>query len=124
MSKETKSVAQTFPLYRESALLSLFGKNIRVLDLTHELGDHIPIYPGHAKTATWWHLTHEESRARLGDTPFEGYAVKGIVTCDHTSTHVDAIFHFNKRRPDLTVDKLLLEYKVTPVARRLPCPSM
>lgn len=105
-----------FKPYHESALLTLFGKNVRVLDLTHEFGDHIPIYPGHAKTATWWHLTHEESVMRLGDTPFEGYGVKGIVTCEHTSTHVDAVYHFNKHRPDLTVDKLPLEYMITPAA--------
>ena len=116
MLKQTTSVEHDFPPYQESALLALFGKNVRVLDLTHDFGDHIPIYPGHAKTALWWHLTHEESRARLGDTSFEGYGVKGIVTCDHTSTHVDAIFHFNKHRADLTVDKIPLNYMITPAA--------
>jgi kynurenine formamidase len=68
------------------------------------------------KTALWWHLTHEECKMRLGDvdTPFEGYAVKGIATCDHVSTHVDAVYHFNKHRPDLTVDNIPFEYMITP----------
>jgi kynurenine formamidase len=105
-----------FKAYQELAFISLFGKNVRVLDLTHEINENIPIYPGHAKTATWWHLTHEECVMRLGDTPFEGYGVKGIVTCEHTSTHVDAVYHFNKHRPDLTVDKIPLEYMITPGA--------
>lgn len=103
-----------YPTYEENAVIDFLGKKVHVLDLTHEFSESIPIYPGHAKTVTWWHLTHEECVARLGDTPFEGYGVKGILTCEHTSTHVDAIFHFNKHRPDLTVDQLPIGYMISP----------
>lgn len=100
--------------YRDQTRIQLFGKAYNVLDLSHEISDTMPVYPGHAKTATWWHLTHEECVLRLGDTPFEGYAVRGLVTCDHVSTHVDAIYHFNKHRSDLTVETIPLELMFTP----------
>jgi kynurenine formamidase len=62
------------------------------------------------KVAMWDHLTHEESRMRLGDTPFRGYAVKGLSMCDHDSTHMDAISHFQPDRPDLSIDAFPIEH--------------
>ena len=35
------------------------------------------------------------------DSPFRGYAVRGIVGSEHVSTHVDSVWHFNPDRPDL-----------------------
>ena len=102
--------------HQEVEILELFGKQIVALDLGRELSPDMPHYPGHMKTTFWWHLTHDECKMRLGDTAFEGYGVKGIVTCDHVSTHVDAVYHFNKHRPDLTVDKISLQDLVTPAA--------
>jgi kynurenine formamidase len=112
-------MATTDPGYRtysEQAEIALFGKRIAVLDLTRELGPGIPVYPGHMKVAMWDHLTHEESRMRLGDTPFRGYAVKGIALCDHDSTHMDAVYHFNPDRPDLTIDAFPVERCFTDAA--------
>ncbi len=100
----------------EQEVVELFGKKIVALDLGREISPEMPHYPGHMKTTFWWHLTHDECKMRLGDTPFDGYGVKGIVMCDHVSTHVDAVYHFNKERPDLTVDKLSLQTLVTPAA--------
>lgn len=69
------------------------------------------------KTNFWWHMTHRESKLRIGeDSAFQGYGVKGIVMCDHVSTHVDAVYHFNADRPDLTVDRIPLETMITPAA--------
>jgi kynurenine formamidase len=95
--------------YAELAEISLFGKRLKVLDLSRELSPDIPVYPGHMKVAMWTHMTHEESRLRLGDTPFRGYAVKGISLCDHDSTHLDAVYHYNPDRPDLTIDVFPIE---------------
>lgn len=102
--------------YADQAEISLFGKRLAVLDLTRELSPDIPVYPGHMKVAMWDHLTHEESRMRLGDTPFRGYAVKGLALCDHDSTHVDAISHFQPDRPDLSIDAFPLEHCFTEAA--------
>jgi kynurenine formamidase len=111
MSRDTRGNA-----YAPTEVLEVFGRKLRVLDLGHELSDDIPVYPGHMKVATWWHLTHEESRMRMGDTDFWGYGVRGMSLCEHVSTHVDAIFHFNPTRPDLAVDTIPLSTMITPAA--------
>lgn len=103
-------------MYRDTESLEIFGRHMQMLDLGHELSDDIPVYPGHMKVATWWHLTHEESLLRMGDTDFWGYGVRGMSLCEHVSTHVDAIFHFNPTRPDLTVDTIPLSTMITPAA--------
>ncbi len=95
--------------YHERAEITLLGRSLQVLDLTRELSPDIPVYPGHMKVAIWDHLTHAESKLRIGDTPFSGYAVKGIAFCDHDSTHMDAILHFNPERPDLSIDAFSIE---------------
>jgi len=102
--------------FEPEALIEMFGKKIRVLDISREISSEMPHYPGHMKTNSWWHMTHDECKLRLGDTPFEGYAVRGVVTCDHVSTHVDAVYHFNRHRPDLTVEKISLYDMITPAA--------
>lgn len=103
-------VTTDYRTYAEQAEITLFGKRLAVLDLTREISPDIPVYPGHMKVAMWDHLTHEESRMRLGDTPFRGYAVKGISMCDHDSTHMDAISHFHPDRPDLSIDAYPIEH--------------
>ena len=104
--------------YRDEVELELLGRRVRLLELSREISMTMPIYPGHVKVAFWDHLTHEEvRRLRLPpDSPFRGYGVKGIVMCDHVSTHVDAVWHFNPDRPDLTIDRLPWEHLITPAA--------
>ena len=98
-----------YQTYTEFAEFTFLGKRCQALDLSRELSPDIPVYPGHMKVAMWTHLTHEESRMRLGDTPFRGYAVKGLALCDHDSTHMDAIYHFHPDRPDLTIETFPIE---------------
>jgi kynurenine formamidase len=102
--------------YTDLAEVSFFGKRLKVLDLSREISSEIPVYPGHMKVNIWTHLSHEESRLRLGDTPFRGYAVKGIVLCDHDSTHMDAVYHFNPDRPDLTIEAVPIDLSFTDAA--------
>ena len=102
--------------YASTETLEVFGRRLRVLDLGHELSNDMPVYPGHMKVATWWHLTHEESLMRMGDTDFWGYGVRGMSLCEHVSTHVDAIYHFNPTRPDLSIDTMPLSTMITPAA--------
>jgi kynurenine formamidase len=104
--------------YRDEVQLELLGRRVRVLELSREVSEHMPVYPGHVKVAFWEHLTHEQvRRQRLPpDSPFRGYAVRGIVASEHVSTHVDAVWHFNPDRPDLTIDRLPWEHLITPAA--------
>lgn len=99
--------------YTELAEVTFLGKRLKVLDLSREISPDIPVYPGHMKVSFWTHLSHAESRLRMGDTPFKGYAVNGLVLCDHDSTHIDAIYHFNPDRPDLTAETIPLELSFT-----------
>ena len=102
--------------YTDEAVVELFGKRIHILDISREVSEEMPVYPGHVKVAFWWHLTHDEvKKLRLPATsPFDGYAVRGVVMCEHVSTHVDAVWHFNKNRPDLTIDRVPLTQLITP----------
>ncbi len=101
--------------YRDHTVVKLLGRKVHVLDLSHTISPSMPIYPGHAKVAFWTHLSHAESRLRLGPgRKFRGYRVTGITMCDHVSTHVDAVWHFNEKRRDLSIEKLALETMVTP----------
>ena len=104
--------------YRDEVELELLGRRVRVLELSREVSETMPVYPGHVKVAFWDHLTHEQvRRQRLPkDSPFRGYVIRGLVASEHVSTHVDAVWHFNPDRPELTIDRLPFEHLITPAA--------
>jgi kynurenine formamidase len=104
--------------YRDEVEIELLGRRVRVLELSREVSESMPVYPGHVKVAFWEHLTHEQvRRQRLpAESPFRGYAVRGLVGSEHVSTHVDAVWHFNPDRPDLTIDRLPWEHLITRAA--------
>jgi kynurenine formamidase len=39
-----------------------------------------------------------------------------MALCDHVSTHIDAVYHFNRDRPDLTVERIPLQTLISPGA--------
>ena len=104
--------------YRDEVELELLGRRVRLLELSREVAPDIPVYPGHVGVAFWDHLTHEQvRRQRLPPTSsFPGYAVRGLVASEHVSTHVDAVWHFQPDRPDLTIDRTPWEHLITPGA--------
>jgi kynurenine formamidase len=104
--------------YRDEAEIELLGRRVRLLEISREVSETMPVYPGHVKVAFWDHLTHEQvRRQRLPpDSPFRGYAIRGLVGSEHVSTHVDAVWHFNPDRPDLTIDRVPWEHLFTPAA--------
>jgi kynurenine formamidase len=104
--------------YRDEVELDLLGRRVRLLELSREVSEAMPVYPGHVKVTFWDHLTHEQvRRQRLpAGSPFRGYAVRGLVGSEHVSTHVDAVWHFNPDRPDLTIDVVPWEHLITPAA--------
>jgi kynurenine formamidase len=104
--------------YRDEIEIDFLGHRVRLLELSREVSETMPVYPGHVKVAFWEHLSHEDvRRQRLPPgSPFRGYAVRGFVASEHVSTHVDAIWHFNPDRPDLTVDRIPWEQLITPAA--------
>lgn len=104
--------------YRDLTVINLLGRDVCVLDISREVSSEMPVYPGHVSVNFWDHLTHEQvKRQRLPkDSPFWGYAVRGLVASEHVSTHVDAVWHFNPNRPDLTIERVPFEHLITPAA--------
>jgi kynurenine formamidase len=105
--------------YRDEVELDFLGRRVHILELSRELSSTMPVYPGHVGVSFWDHLTHEQSRRAQRvpeEAAFRGYAVRGMVASEHVSTHVDAIWHFNPDRPDLTIDKVPFDQLITPAA--------
>ena len=104
--------------YRDEVEIDFLGRRVRVLELSREVSADMPVYPGHVKVSFWEHLTHEQvRRQRLPpDSPFSRLRGARTGPSEHVSTHVDAIWHFNLDRPDLTIDKLPWEHLITPAA--------
>ena len=106
------ALKQQLVTYQDETEVTFLGRRLHALDLSREISPQIPVYPGHARIAFWDHLTHEESKLRLGDSPFS-YTVKGMVMCDHVSTHIDAISHLHRDRQDLSIEQFPLDHCFT-----------
>lgn len=85
--------------------------NGEIVDLTQEIYQGMPVYPGHLKTVIWTHLSHEECQRQLG-TDFS-YETRGIMFCDHGPTHIDAVSHLSRDPNAEPIDKLSLEKCIT-----------
>jgi kynurenine formamidase len=83
----------------------------RIIDLSQEIYQGMPVYPGHLKTVVWTHMSHEECQRALG-TGFS-YETRGIMFCDHGPTHIDAVSHLSRKPDAPPVDKIPLEYCIT-----------
>jgi kynurenine formamidase len=88
--------------------MKITGKTI---DLSQEIYTGMPVYPGHAKTVIWEHMSHEESGRTIG-TGFS-YQSSGLMMCDHGPTHIDSISHLSTDPAAPSVDEIPLEHCVT-----------
>ena len=84
----------------------------KIVDISQEIYQGMPVYPGHFKTVLFTHVTHEETQRRLG-TDFS-YETMGLLICDHGPTHIDAIKHLSRDPSAESIDQLALEKCVTP----------
>jgi kynurenine formamidase len=76
----------------------------KIVDLSQEIYQGMPVYPGHQKTVIWVHHTHEDT-APLFESEFS-YTTHGILLCDHGPTHVDSLSHFDPRPGAPTIDRM------------------
>ncbi len=83
----------------------------KIIDLSQEIYTGMPVYPGHAKTVIWEHMSHAESGRMIG-TDFS-YQSSGIMMCDHGPTHIDSISHLSTDPNAPSVDEIPLENCVT-----------
>jgi kynurenine formamidase len=77
------------------------------VDLTQEIYQGMPVYPGHLKTVVWDHHTHLETE-HVFESHFT-YASKGLLLSDHGPTHVDALSHLDARDGAPTIDVMPLD---------------
>ncbi|MDB4896411.1 MAG: cyclase, partial [Firmicutes bacterium] len=68
----------------------------RIVDLSQEIFQGMPVYPGHLKTVVWKHHSHEETRGIIKEGEFS-YESFGLLISDHGPTHVDAISHLDTK---------------------------
>ena len=83
----------------------------RIIDLSQEIYQGMPVYPGHLKTVIWTHLSHEECGRQLG-TGFS-YETRGIMVCDHGPTHIDSVSHLSRDPDAPSVEEIPLEHCIT-----------
>jgi kynurenine formamidase len=68
----------------------------KLIDLTQEIYNGMPVYPGHQRTVLFDVKTHEETR-EMNKPGTHTSTVMGILMCDHGPTHVDAFIHVDPR---------------------------
>ncbi|MBX5441570.1 MAG: cyclase family protein [Solirubrobacteraceae bacterium] len=79
----------------------------RIVDLSQEIYEGMPLYEGHLATKIWQHHTFADTAPRF-DSEF-AYQSLGITLCDHGPTHVDALSHLDPRPDAPTIDRMPLE---------------
>lgn len=79
----------------------------RLVDLSQEIYQGMPVYAGHQKTVIWQHHTHADT-APLFDSDFS-YQSLALLLCDHGPTHVDALSHLDPRDDAPAIDAMPLD---------------
>jgi kynurenine formamidase len=79
----------------------------RLIDLSQPIYEGMKVYPGHLKTVTFQHVTHEETSPRFtSDFSFQTW---GFMLNDNGPTHVDSFSHLDPDPSALTIDQMDLE---------------
>lgn len=79
---------------------------MELIDLSQEIYQGMPVFPGHLGTVSWDLDSHEETAKR-----YEGdysYTSKGLMLSEHGPTHVDSISHFDPRPGAPSIDRMPL----------------
>lgn len=80
----------------------------KIIDLSQEIYNGMPVYPGHQRTAIFWVKTHEESQMQYKtqnpDTKHSGTTM-GLLMCDHGPTHTDALNHIDPSPTAASIDQ-------------------
>ena len=83
----------------------LLDRRMKVVDLTREIYEGMPIWYAHQKPFIMKNHEREDARRLFGTAPFEAH---NLLISEHTGTHTDAIFEYDENGPSL--DKIRLEY--------------
>src|SRR3954447_7570398 len=77
---------------------------MRIIDLSQEIYEGMPVYAGHLETKVWQHHTFADTAPNF-DSDF-AYQSLGVTFCDHGPTHVDALSHLDPRPGAPTIDQM------------------
>jgi len=77
---------------------------IRLVDLSQEIYQGMPVFPLHQKTMIFPNITHEEAEKQVG-FPF---ATNNLLINEHGPTHSDAIYEYDPA--GATIDEMPLDY--------------
>ncbi len=78
-----------------------------LIDLSQPIYEGMKVYPGHLKTVTFQHVTHEETAPRFdGGFSFQTW---GFILNDNGPTHVDSFSHLDPDPDAETIDRMPLE---------------
>lgn len=79
----------------------------QLIDLSQPIYEGMMVYPGHLKTVTFQHVTHDETAPRFeSDFSFQTW---GIMLNDNGPTHVDAWSHLDPDPEADSIEKMPLE---------------
>ncbi len=76
----------------------------RMIDLSQPIYEGMKVYPGHLKTVTFQHATHEETAPRF--TSDFSFQTLGFMLNDNGPTHVDSFSHLDPDPEAQTIDKM------------------
>lgn len=79
---------------------------MRLVDLSQEIYQGMPVFPLHQKTFIFQNITHEECKQKLNSNL--GFATRNLLLNEHGPTHCDAVYEYNPDGP--TIEKMPLEY--------------
>lgn len=80
----------------------------RIIDLSQEIFQGMPVFPMHQKTMIFPNITHEESQKRFGFM----FATNNLLMNEHGPTHTDALYESDPY--GTTIDKTDLNYCIGP----------
>jgi kynurenine formamidase len=75
-----------------------------LIDLSQDIYEGMQVYPGHLKTVTFQHATHEETAPRF-DSGFS-FQTLGIMLNDNGPTHVDSFSHLDPDPGAASIDQM------------------
>lgn len=80
-----------------------FNKRWKIIDLSQEIYEGMPVFGMHQKTFFMLNQTHEKNMKDTGSKTL-GFAARNILMSEHGPTHSDAVWEF---KPDgATIDKM------------------
>jgi kynurenine formamidase len=83
-------------------------KRFEIIDLSQEIFEDAPVFPGHPETKITVVDTFEGTRARF--TEGYGYTAEKIEMSTHGTTHVDSISHIDPMPGAPSIDRIPLEW--------------